>query len=53
VTVLALTADGRPATVAYQFAAPLESASLRWFVWRDGVYVPYVPPAVGATARLP
>ncbi|HEY0734615.1 MAG TPA: CDP-alcohol phosphatidyltransferase family protein [Herpetosiphonaceae bacterium] len=52
VSVVRLTADGRPAEVEFRFAAPLESAALRWFVWRDDAFVPFVPPPVGATIRL-
>ena len=36
----------------FRFAAPLESATFRWFVWRDDAFVPFVPPPVGATIRL-
>ncbi len=52
VTVLALTADGRPATAAFHFAAPLEDTALRWVTWQSGVYVPWTPPAVGQTVTL-
>ncbi|HEX7839172.1 MAG TPA: hypothetical protein VF469_16960 [Kofleriaceae bacterium] len=53
ITVQQVTADQRPAEVAYRFAVPLEDAQLRWRVWRDRAYRPFVPPAVGATAVLP
>ena len=33
--------------------SPLEDASLRWRVWRDGAYRPFVPPAVGGAVELP
>lgn len=52
VSVVRLTADGRPAEVAFRFTAPLESATWRWFVWRDDAFVPFVPPPIGATIRL-
>lgn len=52
IDIARLTADGRPAEVAFRFAAPLESASLHWFVWRDQAFTPFVPPPVGATIRL-
>lgn len=52
VSIARLTADGRPGEVAFRFAAPLESEALRWFVWRDNAFVPFVPPPVGATIRL-
>jgi hypothetical protein len=53
VAVRALTADGRPATAAFRFDVPLEDASLRWYAWRGGVFVPAAPPAVGQTLSLP
>lgn len=52
VTVLALTTDGRPATVAFHFALPLEDPSLRWFRWSAGLYVPFTLPAVGADIQI-
>ena len=51
-TVLTLTADRRPASVAFRFNVPLEDASLRWFRWSGGLYVPFTPPAVGETVDL-
>jgi hypothetical protein len=52
-TVLALTPDGRPATVTFHFTALLEDPSLRWFRWLAGLYVPSTPPAIGAAIELP
>ena len=52
-TAEALTSDGRPATVAFRFAVPLEDPSLAWFRWQAGLYVPFTPPAVGTTVELP
>ena len=52
-TIEAVTGDGRPATVAFRFAVPLEDASLAWFRWQAGLYVPFTPPPVGATVELP
>ena len=52
VSITRLTTDGRPAEVAFRFAAPLESATHRWFVWHDNAFVPFVPPPIGATIRL-
>ena len=52
-TVQSLAGDGRPATVLFQFAVPLEDVTLRWFRWRAGLYVPFTPPAVGDTVELP
>lgn len=47
VTIVELTPDQRPATVAFQFEIPLEDSSLRWFHWQAGRYVPFTPPAIG------
>jgi hypothetical protein len=53
VEILSLNEAGDPNELAYRFAVPLEDASLRWLAWRDGVYVPWRPPAAGETVRLP
>jgi hypothetical protein len=52
-TVRELTSDGRPAVVEAQFDVALEDASLRWLVWLDGEYRPFVPPAVGQSVTIP
>lgn len=51
--VTAITDDGRPAEAVFHFAAALEDPSLRWLQWENGVYVPFVLPAVGETLTLP
>lgn len=48
-----LTPDGRPAEASFEFPVPLEDASLRWLRWEGSGYVPYRPPAVGDSVRLP
>ncbi len=53
IEITALTADRRPAEAAFTFDVPLENPSLRWLQWKDGQFVPFVPPAVGATIELP
>ncbi|TMQ10464.1 MAG: hypothetical protein E6J91_26445 [Deltaproteobacteria bacterium] len=53
IVVERVTADARPAEVAFHFAVPLEDASLRWRVWRDGGYRPFVPPPIGGSLELP
>lgn len=53
VEIAALTPDGRPAEARFHFAGGLEQPSLRWLRWQDGVYVPFAPPPVGASVRLP
>lgn len=53
IEVTALTDDGRPAEATCRFAVPLEDPSLRWLRWKDGAFIPFVPPGVGETVRLP
>jgi hypothetical protein len=53
IVVESLDAHGDPAQVMYEFAVPLEDSSLRWMRWQDGVYVPWNPPALGQTKKLP
>jgi hypothetical protein len=53
IVVESLDAHGDPAQVMYEFAVPLEDFSLRWMRWQDGVYVPWSPPALGQTEKLP
>jgi hypothetical protein len=53
VEILAVGADGRPATARMRFDVPLEDRSLYWAAWDGRGYAPFVPPAVGATVTLP
>jgi len=53
VEITAITEDGRPAEAAFRFATALEDPSLRWLQWENGVYAPFVLPAVGEGLRLP
>ncbi|WP_028321182.1 hypothetical protein [Desulfatiglans anilini] len=53
VEVKKTTPDGRPSIVHFRFQLPLEDESFGWFEWREGGYVPFVPPGVGETIRLP
>lgn len=50
--IISLTRDGRPLVVAFRFAVPLESASLRWLQWKDSRFVPFQPPRVGESVVL-
>jgi hypothetical protein len=52
VTVTALTTDGRPAEVMFQFDVPLESPSLLWLCFRGTTFEPFVPPAVGREVEI-
>jgi hypothetical protein len=51
--VLEITESGEPREVLFTFDAPLEDDSLRWVQWEDGLFVPFEPPALGETVRLP
>ncbi len=51
--VAAADASGSPTEVVYTFDAPLEHPSLRWVAYRDGAFVPFAPPPIGQTVRLP
>jgi len=53
VEVTALMPDGRPAEAAFTFDVPLEDDSLRWLAWGNPSYVPFTPPAIGETIKLP
>jgi hypothetical protein len=49
-----VTADGRPAEVDFQFGISLEDPSLLWTrLQGGGALVPWSPPAVGESERLP
>jgi hypothetical protein len=45
--------DGRPASVRFRFAAPLEAAQYDFRIYRDGELVPWSPGAVGQSVSLP
>jgi hypothetical protein len=53
VVVQSLDSQGDPEQVLYQFSVPLEDPSLHWMRWKDGEYLPWTPPPVGQTVRLP
>jgi hypothetical protein len=52
VEVTELTGDGRPAEAKFIFSVPLEDKSLRWLQFKDGEFVPFVPPAIGKSVEL-
>jgi hypothetical protein len=52
VEIRKLTGDGRPAEAAFTFAVALEDPSLRWLQYKDGSFVPFIPPAVSQTVVL-
>ncbi|MGZ3425157.1 MAG: hypothetical protein ACXVCV_00845, partial [Polyangia bacterium] len=51
IDVTAVGADGRPTVATMRFDRPLEDYA--FYEWRDLGYVPWTPPAVGATVTLP
>jgi hypothetical protein len=51
--VTQLTDDERPAEVLVRFDRPLEDPSLRWVQWGKYDYVPFTPPPLGSSVRLP
>jgi hypothetical protein len=53
VEIEGMNAAGDPDRLLFRFTEPLESRSLRWLVWNDGVYAPWHPPAPGESTRLP
>jgi len=52
-TVTESTADGRPVTVEFAFAAPLESPVWLWMRGEGWGLVAWTPPAVGETVVVP
>ncbi|NIM02311.1 MAG: hypothetical protein GTO30_15125, partial [Acidobacteria bacterium] len=53
VTVLDAAADGDVLEARFEFAVPLEDPSLHWVRWEDHGYVPFSPPPVGRSIRVP
>ncbi|HEX2952714.1 MAG TPA: hypothetical protein VHR47_01870, partial [Bacillota bacterium] len=52
ITINELNADHRPATAVFRFSVPLEDSSLRWLQWKDGKFIPFVPPRIGERVIL-
>lgn len=52
-TPTALTEDGRPRTVRFEFSRALEDPALRWVRWEGAGFVTWTPPPVGASVTLP
>ncbi len=53
VEIRALNETGDPSELRYRFAVPLEDSSLRWLVWKDGVYELWPLPSPGKSVALP
>jgi hypothetical protein len=51
--VLAVTPDGRPASVAFRFRGALEDSSLRWLYWKDRRLQAFPLPAIGHGIVVP
>jgi hypothetical protein len=52
VEVTRTDAIGVPTEATFQFAKPLEDASLRWVEWRGRDFAPFALPAAGETRRI-
>ncbi len=52
-TVVSVTPDGRPDTVDFRFATPLEAPGRRWMRGRGLGLIPWRPPAAGETVVVP
>jgi len=52
VTVLESAPDRQPTRIACRFPVPLEDASLCLVEWRDGQFVPFIPPEIGGERQV-
>lgn len=52
IRVLSVTDDGRPESVMFTFARPLESSIFEFFEWKDGAFVPFTLPSPGKAADV-
>jgi hypothetical protein len=52
IRVEALTEDGRPRNVRFEFDRDLDDHSLRWVRYENGRYIPFDLPAVGKSTTL-
>ena len=53
VEITELSDDGRVMEASFRFAVRLEDSSLRWLIWKDDHFEPFVPPAIGEVLRFP
>jgi hypothetical protein len=53
IEILETTADGRAARVRFQFDAPLDAPSFRFYYWVDGGFAAFTPPALGERVLVP
>jgi hypothetical protein len=52
VTIVSVTADGRPDEATFRFDEPLESPDLLWLCFRGDRFEPFIPPAVGQEVEI-
>ncbi|HWE29937.1 MAG TPA: hypothetical protein VHB97_18125, partial [Polyangia bacterium] len=53
ITVVDVTADGRPAEIVARFDRTLEDPTLHWAAWHEGGFAPWTPPPLGERVILP
>lgn len=53
VEVTRIDAEGLPLEARFDFDVPLDDPSLCWLVGRRGRFIPFTPPTLGETARIP
>jgi hypothetical protein len=52
VQITKTTANGRPTEMHYNFASALDDPLLRWVIWSDRGFVPFIPPTAGQRIML-
>ena len=52
IQVTAITPDGRASRALFSFDADLNDERFQWLQWKETRYVPFTPPAKGATVQL-
>lgn len=53
ITVQDLTSDGRPATVLFEFAEPLQNDEYQWLIWESNRLVKWDVPDIGRSIQIP
>jgi hypothetical protein len=52
VQITKTTANGRPTEIRYNFESALDDPLLRWVIWSDRGFVPFMPPKAGQRIML-
>ena len=52
VQITKTTANGRPTEIRYNFESALDDTLLRWVIWSDRGFVPFIPPKAGERIML-